>query len=255
MQNKIEIDKLDVRSYKNKQKMGKAAADLVAERINQLLKQKKELNMIFAAAPSQEDFLASLVSIECIEWDRINAFHMDEYIGLSLENEESFNYFLNDNIFGKVDFKSVFYINGKANDPKEECKRYSSLLNEYPVDIVCLGIGENGHIAFNDPHVAFFDDDKLVKIVDLDKDCREQQVNDGCFDNIEDVPTHAITLTIPALLSGDYLYCIVPGDSKAEAVRDTLEGEITEECPASILRTHKNTILFIDKESGKLLKK
>lgn len=246
-------DKLAVKVFENRKLMGKAAATDVADCIKQMLSEKKEINMVFAAAPSQNEFLEELVD-SGVEWERINAFHMDEYIGLPLDAEQRFGTFLKERIFGRVPFKSVHYINGQAQ-PEKECDRYSLLLKQYPVDIVCLGIGENGHIAFNDPHVAEFDDPELVKVVALDEKCRMQQVHDGCFRSIELVPTQAISLTIPALVAAKYMFCIVPASTKAQAVYDTIYGEISESCPASILRTKTNASLYLDADSASLLKK
>ena len=250
---KFTKDKLAVKVFENRKLMGKAAATDVADCIEQMLSEKKEINMIFAAAPSQNEFLEELVD-SGVEWERINAFHMDEYIGLPLDAEQRFGTFLKERIFGRVPFKSVHYINGQAQ-PEKECDRYSLLLKQYPVDIVCLGIGENGHIAFNDPHVAKFDDPELVKVVALDEKCRMQQVHDGCFRSIELVPTQAISLTIPALVAAKYMFCIVPASTKAQAVYDTIYGEISESCPASILRTKANAVLYLDSDSAALLEK
>lgn len=222
-------------------------------KIKEILLQNSELNIIFAAAPSQNEFLASLTTDSKIEWNRINAFHMDEYIGLDPAAPQGFGNFLKEKIFGRVQFKSVSYLDGTAGDMKAECRRYAALLESHPVDIVCMGIGENGHIAFNDPHVAFFNDAEKVKIVELDTKCRCQQVNDGCFDALDKVPVHAITLTIPALIAGKYIFCMVPAKTKAEAVFNTVHGEINEKCPATILRTHSNVILYTDMDSASLI--
>ena len=170
--------------------------------------------MIFAAAPSQNDFLEALIDDKTIEWERINAFHMDEYIGLGPDDPQGFGNFLKERIFDKVPFKSIFYINGQSDNLQEECERYAELLDSYPVDIVCLGIGENGHIAFNDPHVAHFNDSERVKIVSLDEKCRVQQVHDGCFSTLDRVPMSAFTLTIPALIAAEYMFCMVPSKTK-----------------------------------------
>jgi len=239
--------------YENKAIMGKAAADMVCQKINELLNKQQFVNMIFAAAPSQNEFLSALIQNGTIEWQRINAFHMDEYIGLPENDLRTFASFLKEKIFGKLSFHTVNYINGNATDPDAECKRYTELLSKYPTDIVCMGIGENGHIAFNDPHVADFNDPVKVKVVNLDEECRQQQVNDKCFDLLDEVPTHAITLTIPALMAGKYIYCMVPGEKKAKAVYNTLHAEISEKCPATILRKHSNAVLFLDDDSNSLL--
>ena len=252
MQNELEIDNLKVEIYPDRPAMGKAAAEMAAKKIIQLLGEQDSVNIIFAAAPSQNEFLATLIDQIGIDWTRINAFHMDEYIGLQDGHDALFSSFLNRKIFEHLPLRSVNYINGNAPDAVIECKRYADLLAKNPPDIVCMGIGENGHIAFNDPHVADFNDPQTVKIVDLDHECRAQQVNDGCFPQLNDVPTNAITLTIPALLSGKYIYCMVPGKNKAKAVDGTLSGLVNEQCPATILRTHPNAVLFLDNDSSAL---
>jgi len=245
----LKKDKLVCRIYETKKAMGQAAADDVAAKIKELLNEKDEINMIFAAAPSQNEVLEALVSKTDIEWNRINAFHMDEYIGLSEDAPQKFSTFLKNAIFDKVPFKSVNLINS-SSPANVECDRYAKLLKSYPVDIVCLGIGENGHIAFNDPGVADFNDSKLIKEVELDDVCRQQQVNDGCFKTFDDVPKTALSLTIPALTSAKYMFCVVPAKTKANAVTTTMTGEITEDCPATIMRTHENAILYCDSDSG-----
>jgi len=178
---------------------------------------------------------------------------MDEYLELPENDFRTFASFLNRKIFGHHQFNSINYIKGNASDIGTECRRYAKLLAEYPADIVCLGIGENGHLAFNDPHVADFNDPLLVKMVKLDAACRQQQVNDGCFNGLSEVPAYAITLTIPALMAGKYIYCVVPGEKKANAVYNTVHGELIEKYPSAILRKHANAILFLDKNSAALL--
>ena len=245
-------DKLRVQIFPNRREMGLTAAKDVAERIRTLLARQPELNMIFAAAPSQNEFLEALRAEKDVDWTRINAFHMDEYVGLPDDAPQRFGNFLKERIFGKLPFRAVNYLNGNRQ-PDEECKRYAALLQQHPVDIVCMGIGENGHIAFNDPHVARFDDPKLVKIVDLDEKCRMQQVNDGCFATIEAVPTHALTLTIPALMNGKYLFCMVPAKTKAWAVYHAINDPISEALPATRLREHEQATLYLDADSAGML--
>lgn len=244
---------LEVRIYPDREEMGKDAARDVSAAIQQLQETKDEVNMIFAAAPSQSDFMKELINDTNIRWEKINAFHMDEYIGLEKDAPQGFGNFLKERIFDKVPFMSVNLINGQAEDPEAECMRYAALLDEHPVDIVCLGIGENGHIAFNDPPVADFNDPKQVKVVELDMPCRQQQVNENLFTGIDLVPTHAVTVTIPALLRAKQMFCMVPAMNKAKAVYNTLNGEISEECPASILREKEGAILYLDKDSASLL--
>lgn len=245
-------DKLTVKVYGSRAEMGASAAKEAAAVIRQLLNEKETINAIFAAAPSQNEFLATLQE-EGIDWSRINAFHMDEYVGLHPDAPQGFGNFLREKLFGKVNFKSVNYLNGNAEDAEKEAERYAKLLEENPADIVLMGIGENTHIAFNDPHVADFNDSKLVKIVDLDEACRQQQVNDGCFQKIEEVPTHALTLTVPALVKARYAFCMVPSEKKAQAVYYTLNEEIQDNYPSTILRKHPNATLYVDKDSASLV--
>ena len=249
----LKVDKLQVEIYENRTLMGEAAARDIKAKIAELLSQKAEINMIFAAAPSQNDVLKSLVEDKSVEWNRVNAYHMDEYIGLDKDAPQGFGNFLKSHIFGLVPFKSVHYIDITTTDPEREADRYGKLLDENPTDIVVMGIGENGHIAFNDPPVADFNDKKTVKPVKLDEVCRQQQVNDGCFASIDKVPTHAMTLTVPTLVRAPYLFCIVPAPTKANAVYETLNGSIDEHCPASILRLQDNAKLYLDDQSSKRL--
>ncbi len=244
------VDKLEYRVYDNRTNMGISAAKDVAAAVKKLLETKDEISMIFAAAPSQNDFLEAFTADETVDFSRINAFHMDEYVGLDLHAPQAFGQFLRDRLFEKVSFKSVNYIKSDASDINAECERYASLLKAASPDIVCMGIGENGHIAFNDPHEAFFNDEKAVKTVSLDLVCRNQQVNDGCFKSIDEVPTHAVTLTIPTLVAPEYVFCVVPAPTKANAVYTMLNGEIGEYCPCTILRKHNKAILYTDKDSA-----
>jgi glucosamine-6-phosphate deaminase len=250
---KLLVDNLEVLIFESRLRMGTTAAEKVITQINILYQQQDFVNIIFAAAPSQYEFLAALIADETIDWSRVNAFHMDEYIGLPNGDERKFASFLSEKIFSRLPFHTINYLNGNAADLQEECERYTKLLSQYPTDIVCMGIGENGHIAFNDPHVADFNDPAKVKIVSLDAECRQQQVNDGCFANLSEVPTHALTLTIPALMAANAVYCMVPGEKKANAVFSTLNKPVTELYPASILRKHKSAILFLDSDSSALL--
>lgn len=246
-------DLLEVRVFPTREEMGLAAARDVSRTIRKLLQEREEVNVIFAAAPSQNDFMRELIADVSIDWGRINAFHMDEYIGLDKDAPQAFGNFLKERIFNKVPIKSVHLINGSAKDSEAECRRYADLLTKFPADIVCCGIGENGHIAFNDPPVADFNDPVLVKVVELEQSCRQQQVNDNCFLRIEDVPTHAYTLTIPALMRSRHVFCIVPTELKAQAVYDTINGEVDEKCPASVLREKEGAILYIDEPAASLL--
>lgn len=228
------------------------AAAAASTKINELLQQQDEVNIIFAAAPSQQEFLSALLQYP-LAWDRINAFHMDEYVGLDAAAPQGFGNFLRNAIFDRANFKQVNFLDGNAEDLQQECTRYTALLENYPTDVVCMGIGENAHIAFNDPHVADFNDPALVKVVDLDEECRAQQVNDGCFSEIDEVPTHALTLTVPALMKAKFAYCVVPGPKKAKAVYHTLNEPISAKIPSTILRQHAHAELYIDKDSASFI--
>ena len=244
----IKTEKLEIFVYPTRTEMGSAAAAEAAEAIRKVIAKKKYANVIFAAAPSQNEMLAALL-LEEVDFSHINAFHMDEYVGLSIENDQSFARYLNDHIFSKAPFASVNFIPAKG-DPDEACDKYTKLLEEFKPDVVCMGIGENGHIAFNDPPVADFNDSKLIKKVELDSICRMQQVHDGCFPTLEDVPKYALTLTVPALMSAEYLICTVPASTKANAVKAMLYGEYGEVCPATALRKHSNAKMFLDRDSA-----
>ena len=244
--------KFSIKVYDAREEMGRNAAEEAGETLRKFIREKKEVNCIFAAAPSQNEFLKYLVLQE-VEWSKVNVFHMDEYIGLEKGDVRSFSSFLIEKIFGKFHFKSVNTINGDAKNINREIERYSNLLNTFPVDITFMGIGENGHIAFNDPHIANFHDVELMKIVDLDLKCRMQQVHDGCFQDIDQVPKYAVTLTIPALMRAEKVFCVVPSETKAEAVKNTIMGEISVKCPATIMRRHFDSTLFLDNDSAKFI--
>lgn len=249
----FKVDKLRVEVYENRTLMGRAAARDIKKKISELLSEKEEINIIFAAAPSQNEVLKELAEDKEIEWNRVNAYHMDEYIGLDKNAPQGFGNFLKAHLFGLVPLKSANYIDITAKDPQKEADRYAALLEKHSADMVIMGIGENGHIAFNDPPVADFNDEKAVKAVKLDDICRRQQVNDGCFSTIDEVPTHALTLTVPTLIKAPYIFCIVPSPTKAKAVYETLHGNVDEHCPASVLRLHDNAVLYLDGDSSKLL--
>ena len=246
-------DQLTVKIYPTRKEMGRDAGADFAAVVKKLLREKDRIRVIFAAAPSQNDFLQAIVADESIDFSRIDAFHMDEYVGLDKHAPQAFGQFLRDRIFDRRAFHSVSFIDGENPDTDSTAKAYTDLLNAAPIDIVCMGIGENGHIAFNDPAFAKFDDDKDVKVVELDDTCRMQQVHDGCFAAFDDVPTHALTLTVPRLMRASYHFCMVPAPTKAAATKRMLTGEISEECPCTILRRQPNAILYLDGDSSALL--
>lgn len=248
----MKINQLRVCAYPDRNIMGASAAQEAVAALKALLAVKDEVNVIFAAAPSQSEFLAGLCAAEGVHWEKINAFHMDEYVGLPVGSAGSFTNFLNEAVFNRLPFKQVYRLNGAAKNPAEECARYSQLLKDHSADIVFMGVGENGHIAFNDPPVADFQDPHMVKIVQLDDACRMQQVHDGCFHTFDDVPTHAFTLTVPTLFACRQIFCMVPAPTKAAAIDHMLRDEISTACPATILRNHENATLYLDADSAEL---
>lgn len=246
--------KLRVEVHPSRDEMGKAAANEAAKVLKKLLNEKEIVNVAFAAAPSQAEFLQHLMSDDSIAWNRIRSFHLDDYVGLEVGAPESFHNFLKENVFSKQDFKKVYYIDEVAQDG-DPIELYTELLKKYPLDAVFIGIGENGHIAFNDPPVANFKDPAVIKIVELDEVCRQQQVNDECFSSIDEVPRKAYTLTIPTVVGANYIFCIVPGERKAPAIKCTLEGPISTACPASVLRHCDGATLYLDEDAAAELKK
>lgn len=246
-------DRLVIEVYRSRHEMGQAAAVTVARHMRQALARNDRVRMIFAAAPSQNEFLAALAAEPDLDWQRVIAFHMDEYLGLPREATQAFGTFLRIRLFDRVQPSTIHYLDGTSPNPEAEAQRYGALLAANPLDIACVGIGENGHLAFNDPPVADFNDPRPVKIVEVDEVSRLQQVHDGCFKDIADVPRRALTVTIPPLVGARVISCVVPGPTKAHAVHDTLHGPITTRCPASILRRHPQAILYLDPGSAHLI--
>lgn len=246
-------NKLRVRVFDSRKAMGDAAGAEAARCIKELLAKKEVVNVMFAAAPSQNETLAALAEDPDIDWSRINAFHMDEYVGLDESHPAGFRNFLRRAIFDSKPFRSVNLLNGNAEDPEKEAVRYHELLAAHPLDVCILGIGENGHIAFNDPPVADFEDKMYVKVVELEEVCRMQQVHDGCFASLEQVPTHALSVTIPGLCAARYMFCSVPAATKAEAVKHTVEDPVSTACPATVLKEQEHACLYTDRDAGKYL--
>lgn len=248
------VDRLEVRVYPDRKALGAAAAADCAASIREILASRPRCRMVFAAAPSQNEVLTGLRDAEGIDWSRVEAFHMDEYEGLPPGDPRRFGEFLRAALFSRVPLGRVEYLApgpaAGSGTPDQEADRYAALLSEAPIDLVCLGVGENGHIAFNDPGVADFSDPLAVKEVELDAPCRAQQVHDGCFASLEEVPRTALTLTVPTLFSGGRLFCAVPGPAKAGAVRRMLTGPVSPDCPASVLRNHPACVLYLDAESA-----
>ncbi len=246
----LQVDALRVEVYVSRAEMGLAAAHDALAILETAQHNHIAPRAIFAAAPSQNELLAGLREGRRVHWPTVHAFHMDEYLGLPGDAPQSFGRFLRERLFGRLPFGSVAYLDGQAQDAVDECARYAALLRAAPIDLVCAGIGENGHMAFNDPPVADFADPEGVKVVELDAICRQQQVNDGAFAALEQVPTHAMTLTMPSLLAARRIVCVVPGPTKAAAVRTALSDPISTACPASILRRHAGAVLYLDHASA-----
>jgi glucosamine-6-phosphate deaminase len=242
------VERLRVRSFATATTMSSVAAHDIAVEIRARLAVAAGVRMIFAAAPSQGKMIEALIAEPGIDWRRVTAFHMDEYIGLPAGAPQRFAVWLEQRLFGRLPFAAVHPIQPDP-DPRAAAGGYAALLDQAPIDIVCLGIGVNGHIAFNDPPVAEFADAEDVKIVELDAVCRQQQVDDDCFPNVAAVPQRAVTLTIPRLLRAEKLFCVVPGTHKRDAVNWTLYGPISTGCPASVLRRYADCILYLDAES------
>ena len=230
--------------------MGAAAAADVSAFLRKRIAERGTARMVFAAAPSQAELCAGLVAAEGIAWEKTTLFHMDEFIGLASDAPQRFAHWLDAHLFAHLPGATVQRITPEPH-PEKEARRYAALLNEAPLDGVCLGIGVNGHIAFNDPPVADFADKADVKIVEMDEICRRQQVDDGAFPTLGDVPRRALTLTVPRLLRAERLFCVVPGAQKAAAARDALLGPISETCPASALRRHPACALYLDQEAAR----
>lgn len=239
---------LRVTTFPSREEMGRGAADEIISALRERLSRQARVRMVFAAAPSQASTLAALRDASDIDWPRVTAFHMDEYIGLPAGAPQRFGMWLRSHLFDALPFGKV-HLMQPGVDPQEEASRYARLMAEAAIDFVCLGIGVNGHIAFNDPPVADFDDPIDVKAVELDDVCRQQQVDDDCFPTFAAVPTHALTLTVPRLMRADRLFCIVPGAAKRWAVEQSLRGPVSTSCPASILRRHPNCAFYLDQES------
>jgi glucosamine-6-phosphate deaminase len=225
----------------------RAAADIALE-IRTRLEKQPDVRMVFAAAPSQSEMLAALCKEKDIDWSRVAAFHMDEYLGLPADAPQRFGLWLRRAIFDHLPFAAVHLLE-PGDNPAQTASDYAAKLQAVPIDIVCCGIGSNGHLAFNDPPTDF-EDPLTVKMVDLDLQCRQQQVDDGCFAALANVPLRALTITVPGLLAGRTLFCTVPGALKKEAVRRTLLGPVDPTCPASALRLHPRCTLYLDPDSA-----
>lgn len=245
------VDLLPVSIYQTNEIMGQAAAKEATQIIQEAIKEKGKANIIIATGNSQLTFLKSLRETSGIDWSKVTIFHMDEYVGLKAGHSASFPVFLQRHLLDHIPAPAAFFpVLAREGHLESDCADYAALLRDHPADLCAMGIGENGHIAFNDPPFAEFNDPVWVKVVRLDEVSRQQQVGEGHFGSLSEVPTHAITLTIPALLAARHVLCIVPEARKAKAVFDALQGPLTESCPASILRQKPHAHLFLDAEAA-----
>lgn len=247
---RMTVDNLPVEVYASRAALGKAAALVAAEVLTAALATRGEANLILATGNSQLSFLHALRKLAGIDWARVRVFHMDEYLGLDPTHPASFPRFLREHILDAVKPGEFYPVPGRPDDVDAACRDYADLLRRYPADLVALGFGENGHLAFNDPPYALFDDPHWVKVVELDQASRRQQVGEGHFPTLDDVPTHAITLTIPALLAAKRILAIVPEARKAQAVHACLRLPVSEARPGSVLRRVSHATLYLDLDSA-----
>lgn len=244
---------IEVRTFSTKREASAAAAEAAAAILRSAIAHRGRARIVVSTGNSQLDFIDALVQAPGLDWSAVEAFHLDEYAGMSPTHPASFRLWLKTRLAERVPLRAMHYVNGDAPDLQAECRRYSALLAEAPIDAGFIGIGENGHIGFNDPPVADFADPVAMKVVRLDDACRRQQVGEGHFAGIADVPQNALSLTCPAIVGMTNLVCCVPELRKAQAVRDAILGPVSTACPASILRTHPRAQLFLDLESASLL--
>lgn len=243
----------EARIYDTTQAMGAAAAEAAAGVIRRALEARGRARIMIGTGNSQEAMVGALTGRDDLDWSQVEVFHMDEYIGIPADHSASFRRWLKTRVADRVQPAAMHYIAGDAPDIDAEIARYTARLLEAPVDLTFIGFGENGHIAFNDPHVADFDDPATLKAVDLDEACRRQQVGEGHFPDLDSVPTHAVTVTCSGLFRALHWVGVVPERRKAEAVRRALTGPISPDCPGSLIRRHPNARLFLDRESASLL--
>jgi glucosamine-6-phosphate deaminase len=238
--------------FQNPQELSKAAGYAAGQLINEAIESTGRANIILATGTSQFEVLNALVEQKDIAWNKVVMFHLDEYIGMAVSHPASFRKYLNDRFISKLPpLKATYLINGEG-DAKEECDRLGDIITKHPIDVALVGIGENGHLAFNDPPADFETNDPYI-VVELDAACRKQQLGEGWFNSLEDVPQKAITMSIKQILKSKHIICSVPGKRKAVAVQNTLEQPVGNLYPASILRTHVDCRCYLDKESAALL--
>ncbi|MHB9030785.1 MAG: 6-phosphogluconolactonase [Candidatus Latescibacterota bacterium] len=249
----ISAGQLHVLEFENRDLLGRSAASTVADLMRRVINEKGRIRMVFASAMSQVDFLKYLGEEKNLDWSKVSAFHLDDYVNFPKDHPQSFSRFLIDRLFNRTPDVDFHPVDSEAKDPEAECRRYAALLKEAPIDIMILGIGESGHLAFIDPSYCDFNDPETFKLSDLDEESQVQMIHDGCFENLDEVPRHAYTMTVPACLSGAFTIIIVPTKLKAPTIKAVIEGPITCDVPASILKTKENSWLLIDRDSASLL--
>lgn len=245
--------KAPVNVFPNDEAMGEAAAQQAATFLRDTLKARAEANIAIATGNSQLSFFAGLRKQQGIDWSRVRVFHLDEYVGIDAHHSASFRAFLTREFVTPLQPKYFHGIEGDGKDINQVLAAYTALLEAHPLDLCCMGIGENGHLAFNDPPYADFADPEMIKRVQLDEASRQQQVGEGHFASIDEVPTHALTLTVPTLLSATCVLVMVPEARKARAVQLALQGPVTEDVPASILQQTPHAHIFLDQEAASQL--
>jgi len=244
---------LEITISSSRSEMGAAASARAAEIVRAAIAENGSARIILASSPSQNEFLAGLTSAPGIDWSRVTIFHMDEFVGMQSHHPSSFRKYQIEHVLMRIRPAAFHGLRGEDQDPFAECRRYSYHLSEASIDLACMGIGENGHIIFSDMSPAQFDDQRSIKVVQLDDRSRQQQVNNGCFPDFGSVPGQAITLTYPTLMAAKAVICVVPGIHKAPAVKAALSDPVSPSCPATILRSHTNAVLYLDKVSASLL--
>jgi glucosamine-6-phosphate deaminase len=249
----FQVDALSVRPYNSEAELAQDAAQLAQEHLQSILAQQGTATVILATGNSQIKFLEALIALEGVDWSRVTCFHLDEYLGIDANHPASFRRYLRERVEDRVKLKRFHYIEGDTLQPLAECDRYTRLLLAQPIDLCCLGLGQNGHLAFNEPSVADFNDERSVKLVKLEQSTRQQQVDGGYFASLDAVPQYAFTLTISTICAAKKIFCLVPGKRKAPAVKEMLQGVVQPDYPASVLRTQATATLFLDADSASLM--
>ncbi|MFW6457319.1 MAG: glucosamine-6-phosphate deaminase [Planctomycetota bacterium] len=244
---------MEIEVYETKEQMGQRAADYAAEGLNTTIQEKGEANLILATGASQFEMLEALTQ-KNVEWGKVTCFHLDEYVGMDDSHPASFCGYLRERFEEQIPtpVNAFHYVDGMAEDPEAECRRLGDIIRDHPIDVACIGIGENGHLAFNDPPADFETEEPFI-VVELNEECRRQQLGEGWFQTLEDVPKKAISMSIKQIMKSDRLVVTCPDERKADAVKRTVNEKVSNECPATVLRQHPECILFLDENSASKL--